>query len=1132
VPVKFNGDTGSATPISNTLDLFGDSSVGISSSASGGTVTYTLAQSIKTNASPQFVGLNLSGLTASQAVVTDGSKNLASLQYTSLNVASTIVSRDSNGNAYFNNVGSATASFSAGTIPLTVATPRYVILTASATGVTLPDATTLQTGTQFQINNNTSSTAVVNKNGGTLLTNLNAGAFIFVYLTNNSTSAGTWDYHFLIPSNAAWGTASLTVPSTTLISAGQYNLTGTSSGTISILPQAAAGTFNFNLPITAGSSGQFLTSGGGGSAPMTWTSASSVAVTSITATAPLTANGASGSAQVGAVTMALTTPLALNFGGTNANLTASNGGIFYSTATAGAILSGTATANQVLLSGSSAAPAWSTATYPATTTINQLLYSSSNNVIGGITASANGVLISSATNVPSWLAAGTTGQVLIATTSNPPSWGTLSSISVTSLMGTANQVLVNATSGSAQTGPLTVAFPATGGISIGSYQSTVPPSGGLIAPGQVSFGASSISATTYFQVAPTTSNNLGFYLTGAVRGAATATRAMLIDVQVSQSSGSSDCAMIEVFPNPASGAGTTANYRSFYSTVGSGSTNATNAYGFYADVPTVGSSKNVAAYFGNCSIGYTATNPPSSGLIVSGNVGFGTSNPGGGLDLQGTITSGSVGAIVYGALLRENFSFTTGATGCFPTGLFVDCPVTMTGTATVTDAVSIYGGAPTKSGGSIVHAYSGVFKDPGSVASSSNIALYTENLSVGYVVTPPSNGLIVSGNVGIGTSSVGFLLDVQSASNGTLVQFLTTNATPGMLIRTASDPGRAITSGERLGGYQMAGTKDNAHTFQNSATIAAFASENWNSTSAGTYLTIETTANTTTSRTAKVYVQGSGNVGIGSSGDVNKLDVSGAVAIGSGFVASLAPTNGAIIQGSVGIGTSTPSSNTKVQSVSTNSYNMFLTGTQASVDGSSVQASILIQSILQPTSGATLVAGVYSSPNLAAASGQTISFACGEYINPTVASSIGTITSYLGLYLGLGDNTTTGTVSNAYNLYVSQPFAGSSGNYYAASIQGGLVLHWVSTATDYTAKKSDTFIAVTNTSAGRTITLPSSVPDAGWVCTIKDESGGAATHNIVISGNGHNIDGGASGTIVANYGVARIYSNGTQYYSW
>ena len=52
------------------------------------------------------------------------------------------------------------------------------------------------------------------------------------------------------------------------------------------------------------------------------------------------------------------TNIALGYGGTNAALTASNGGIVYSTGSALAILSGTATASQCLLSGSNAAPSW------------------------------------------------------------------------------------------------------------------------------------------------------------------------------------------------------------------------------------------------------------------------------------------------------------------------------------------------------------------------------------------------------------------------------------------------------------------------------------------------------------------------------------------------------------------------------------------------------------------------------------------------------------------------------------------------------------------------------------------------------------------------------------------------------
>lgn len=94
-------------------------------------------------------------------------------------------------------------------------------------------------------------------------------------------------------------------------------------------------------------------------------------------------------------------PLSMANGGSAKALTASVGGIVWTDANSMEVLAGTATANQVLLSGSSATPAWSTATYPATTTINQLLYSSSANVIAGLASANNGILITSAGGVPS-----------------------------------------------------------------------------------------------------------------------------------------------------------------------------------------------------------------------------------------------------------------------------------------------------------------------------------------------------------------------------------------------------------------------------------------------------------------------------------------------------------------------------------------------------------------------------------------------------------------------------------------------------------------------------------------------------------------------------------------------------------
>jgi hypothetical protein len=88
--------------------------------------------------------------------------------------------------------------------------------------------------------------------------------------------------------------------------------------------------------------------------------------------------------QATSITAGWTGTLSLARGGLGANITASNGGLFYSTGSAGALLAGTATANQIPLSGTSAAPSWSTATYPATTSANTVLASSSTNAITAI----------------------------------------------------------------------------------------------------------------------------------------------------------------------------------------------------------------------------------------------------------------------------------------------------------------------------------------------------------------------------------------------------------------------------------------------------------------------------------------------------------------------------------------------------------------------------------------------------------------------------------------------------------------------------------------------------------------------------------------------------------------------------
>lgn len=146
----------------------------------------------------------------------------------------------------------------------------------------------------------------------------------------------------------------------------------------------------------------------------------------------------------------VTFPLTLAQGGTGASLTASDGGVLYSTGSTAAILSGTATAGQIVRSGANTSPTWSTATYPATTTVNNILYSSSSNVIGQITAAANGVMISNASNVPSWLANGTAGHILTAQSGAPPAWVAAAGGGITTLngnSGSATGTTVTITSG-------------------------------------------------------------------------------------------------------------------------------------------------------------------------------------------------------------------------------------------------------------------------------------------------------------------------------------------------------------------------------------------------------------------------------------------------------------------------------------------------------------------------------------------------------------------------------------------------------------------------------------------------------------------------------------------------------------
>lgn len=178
----------------------------------------------------------------------------------------------------------------------------------------------------------------------------------------------------------------LGVPGTAI---GTLGLAGSTSGTVTITPQATAGSPTLTLPNTSG------TFAAGATTPVVLNAATGVL------TCPTCVTSSGGGAITGTAPIAVSGAGVVSINAPYVSLTASNGGIVYSGATNLAILAGTATAGQMLRSGATAAPTWSTATWPATTTVNQILYSSGANVVAGLATANGGLLNTSSGGVPS-----------------------------------------------------------------------------------------------------------------------------------------------------------------------------------------------------------------------------------------------------------------------------------------------------------------------------------------------------------------------------------------------------------------------------------------------------------------------------------------------------------------------------------------------------------------------------------------------------------------------------------------------------------------------------------------------------------------------------------------------------------
>jgi hypothetical protein len=176
-------------PIAPVLSLTGTASQ-VTVTPSTGAVTVSLPASVSTS------GLQLTGLTASQAVVTDASKNLTSLAYTSSATASTMISRDASANTNINNLleGYATTATAAGTTTLVVGSKQLQYFTGTLTqSVVLPVTSTLVLGQSFTITNNSTGFVTVNSSGSNVISVLTPGTSgTFTCILTSGTTAASW----------------------------------------------------------------------------------------------------------------------------------------------------------------------------------------------------------------------------------------------------------------------------------------------------------------------------------------------------------------------------------------------------------------------------------------------------------------------------------------------------------------------------------------------------------------------------------------------------------------------------------------------------------------------------------------------------------------------------------------------------------------------------------------------------------------------------------------------------------------------------------------------------------------------------------------------------------------------------
>lgn len=111
-----------------------------------------------------------------------------------------------------NNFNMTTTASTGGTITMTAASTGVQVLTGSLTETyQLPDARTLVSGQPFIFNNNAAGNLTIKDGGAVTQYTLLYGGLVQAFVLDNSTAAGSWDFHAWVPNTASWGAFGLTL---------------------------------------------------------------------------------------------------------------------------------------------------------------------------------------------------------------------------------------------------------------------------------------------------------------------------------------------------------------------------------------------------------------------------------------------------------------------------------------------------------------------------------------------------------------------------------------------------------------------------------------------------------------------------------------------------------------------------------------------------------------------------------------------------------------------------------------------------------------------------------------------------------------------------------------------------------